>query len=380
MSSQANASKNKSGFAQALIDWYEKDHRDLPWRNTQEPYAVWLSEVMLQQTQVATVIAYYHRFLEAFPTIADLAKAPESKVLKLWEGLGYYARCRNLHQAAQHVMTHHDGIFPDTLEAVEALPGIGKSTAGAILTFSKGQKHPLLDGNVKRVLTRLYDVDENPSKASVQKRLWQYSSDLLAPASTANEAYAFNQAIMELGATLCTPKTPACLLCPVGQHCEAKANGTQQERPVKTAKKPTPHYHIGAAVIWHNDLILIQQRPRNGLLGGLWEFPGGKQEPDETLKETVIREIHEELAIEIEVGEKLTEVKHAYSHFKITLHAYHCQYLSGEPQLLSADALTWARPDELTQYAFPKANNRVIDEIHKRIQSGQIQLKAGLKS
>ncbi len=362
--------KNKAGFAQALIDWYGKNHRDLPWRNTQDAYAIWLSEVMLQQTQVVTVMDYYERFLKAFPTIQDLAKASEAQVLKMWEGLGYYARCRNLHQAAKQVVVEHQGRFPDCLEAVEALPGIGRSTAGAILTFAYGQKHPLLDGNVKRVLSRLYNLDEPIEKTSVQKQMWKNSAELLEPAT---DAYSFNQAIMELGATLCIPKMPACLLCPVEGFCEAKACGTQQERPVKTAKKAIPHHQIGAAVIWREDgRILIQQRPRDGLLGGLWEFPGGKQEPGETLEETVIREIREELAIEIEVGEKLVVVNHAYSHFKITLHAYVCQHISGEPQLLSADDLAWVRPDELRQHAFPKANNRVIDELETRIQDGRI--------
>lgn len=369
MTASRNTSSNKTGFADALVAWYRAGHRDLPWRNTTDPYRIWLSEIMLQQTQVATVIPYYEKFLALFPTVGDLAAASPEKVLKAWEGLGYYARGRNLHKAARLMVERHGGEFPSTLEEAEALPGIGRSTAGAILTFARGQRHPLLDGNVKRVLSRLYDVGRDPAQAAVQKELWEHSRDLL---DQADDPYAFNQAIMELGATLCTPKQPQCLLCPVRAFCEAAAAGTQHERPVRGAKKVSPHYDIGAAVIWHEGRILIQQRPSEGLLGGLWEFPGGKQEPGETLVETVRREITEELAIEIEVGEKLVAVRHAYTHFRITLHAFDCRYVSGEPVLNSADDWRWVAPEDLTDFAFPRANNRVIEEIHARIEDGRI--------
>lgn len=360
----------KPGFAHDLINWYEKNGRDLPWRNTSEPYHIWLSEVMLQQTQVVTVIDYYHNFLKRFPTLADLANAPLADVLKAWEGLGYYARGRNLHQAAKMVMAEYGGNFPDTLEAVEGLPGIGKSTAGAILTFAKGQRHPILDGNVKRVWARLFNVSESLSQPAVLKRLWAISESLLSQTDPeTSEPYAFNQAIMELGATVCTPKDPKCLLCPVKPYCDSAEAGVQHERPLKEKKKATPHYHIGAAVIWKGDKVLIQQRPAKGLLGGLWEFPGGKQEPGETIEETVRREIQEELCLKVKVGEKVATVKHAYTHFRITLHAFHCEYTAGKLVLKSADDHRWLHPDDLTQYAFPKANNRVIDAIQEQMKS-----------
>lgn len=360
------ASPYKKGFATALQDWYRLNCRDLPWRNTNNPYAIWVSEIMLQQTQVATVIPYYGRFLEKFPTIEALASAPQSAVLKAWEGLGYYSRGRNLHKAAQHMVAHHDGKFPNTLEEAEALCGVGKSTAGAILTFGHGQKHPLLDGNVKRVLSRLYDVDTPPADTATTKAMWTYSEALL---EESDDAYTYNQAIMELGATLCTPNNPQCLLCPVKQWCDAAKAGTQHERPVKVAKAPTPHFHIGAAVIWHEGRILIQQRPQKGLLGGLWEFPGGKQEAGETLEETVHRELQEELGITVTVGDKIATVKHAYSHFKITLHAYHTQWVSGDPTPKCADAMAWVLPSELRQYAYPKANLKVIDALETGFSS-----------
>lgn len=351
---------SKHGFAQALVTWYKSQHRDLPWRNTHNAYHIWLSEIMLQQTQVKTVIDYYHRFLEQYPTIAALAEADTNQLMKQWEGLGYYARCRNLQKAAQQIMANHGGQFPSTLQEAEALPGIGRSTAGAILTFAYGQKHPLLDGNVKRVLSRVFDIDQDIQQTSVINQMWQYSMDLL---DESDDPYHYNQAIMELGATVCLPQNPRCLLCPVKQACTAYANGTQHDRPVKTRKKTTPHYNIGVGVIWHDGRILIQQRPEEGLLGNLWEFPGGKQEADEPIQETVRREIEEELGITVEVGELITTVKHAYSHFKITLHAYHCRYLKGAPQPKACQAWQWVQPEELSKFAFPKANKTVLEQV-----------------
>lgn len=357
-----NETFSKPGFAPALTAWYHASHRDLPWRNTHDPYAIWLSEIMLQQTQVRTVIDYYHRFLDRYPTIADLAAAPLDDVLKQWEGLGYYARCRNLHKAAQAIVAHHGGRFPETLEAVQALPGIGQSTAGAILTFAFGQKHPLLDGNVKRVLSRIFDVDADIQQTDVIRQLWQYSEALL---SETDDPYSYNQAIMELGATLCTPQNPRCLICPVQTFCQAFQQGAQHERPVKRASKTTPHFDIGIGVIWKDNKVFIQQRPAEGLLGGLWEFPGGKREPDESIEQTVLREIREELGLTVHLDEPIATVKHAYSHFRITLHAFHCTYLEGEPEPTAAQAWRWAGAEELSAYAFPKANKTVLEKVLK---------------
>lgn len=356
----AKAVLDKEGFADALVAWYHEDHRDLPWRTTENPYHIWLSEVMLQQTQVRTVLDYYRRFLERYPTIQDLAAAPLDDVLKQWEGLGYYARCRNLHKAAQVMVAEHQGQFPKTMAEVETLPGIGQSTAGAILTFAYGQAHPLLDGNVKRVLSRVFDIETDIQQNQTIQQMWGHSAALLVQTT---DSYAYNQAIMELGATVCLPQNPRCLLCPVKRFCDAQAQGTQHERPVKTAKKATPHHHIAAGVIWNGDQVLIQQRPAEGLLGGLWEFPGGKQEPNEELQATVQREIEEELGIQVQVNELITSVKHAYTHFKITLHAYHCTYISGEPVPQAAQAWKWVHPSELPQYAFPKANKTVLELV-----------------
>lgn len=360
----------KAGFAQALTAWYKTDHRQLPWRETTDPYAIWLSEIMLQQTQVKTVLDYYRRFLAQYPNIESLAQAAPDEVMKLWEGLGYYARCRNLQKAAQRIVEKHRGVFPDTLAEVEALPGIGRSTAGAILTFAYGQKHPLLDGNVKRVISRIFDVDQDIQQTAVIKQMWEASAALLSESA---EPHLFNQAIMELGATVCLPQNPRCLLCPVKPFCQACERGTQHDRPVKAPKAKTPHHTIAVGVIWNEQQVFIQQRPEGGLLGGLWEFPGGKQEAGETLRETVQREIREELGIQIEVGELITSVKHAYTHFKITLHAYHCQYTSGTVEPQAAQAWRWVTPDTLPQYAFPKANKTVLEKLLAQWQNHQPQ-------
>ena len=356
---------NKQGFAEALTNWYKYDHRQLPWRETTNPYHIWLSEIMLQQTQVVTVLPYYDKFLKQFPTIKDLARADLNTVLKAWEGLGYYSRCRNLHKAAQLIVEQHDGIFPKTIEAVEALPGIGKSTAGAILTFSFGQKHPLLDGNVKRVLSRLYDINEVISSTKLQNSLWEYSTALL---EETDDPYSYNQAIMELGATLCSRTKPSCLLCLVRTFCDAAENGTQELRPVKLETRKIPHYNIGVGVIQNQQgQVFIQKRPEEGLLGGLWEFPGGKQENDEAIEKTVLREIKEELELNVDLGEPITTVKHAYSHFKITLYAYHCKLQSGEPKPKACEQWKWVEPTDLKLFPFPKANKKVLEVLEEEL-------------
>ena len=354
---------NAIDFAAALADWYRLNARELPWRKTRDAYHIWLSEVMLQQTQVTTVRPYYRKFLQLWPTISDLAAADISSVMKAWEGLGYYARCRNLHAAANQIVQEHGGVFPRKIEDVIALRGIGRSTAGAILTFAYAQRHPLLDANVKRVLTRLYDEDGIVTKAAVERRLWQWSQTLLDGAA---DPWTHNQAMMELGATLCAPKKPNCPRCPVKIECLAHAHGTQRERPQKKKRKPIPHKHIGVGVIRCPDdprKVLVQLRPPEGLLGGLWEFPGGKQEPDEPIERTIARELREELDIEVTVQHHICDVQHAYSHFKVTLHTYWCRLDSGTPRARVAVEWKWVPIHELTHLAFPKANRAILEEL-----------------
>ncbi|MEO1593272.1 MAG: A/G-specific adenine glycosylase [Cyanobacteria bacterium J06632_22] len=344
-----------------LLDWYQQQGRDLPWRHTRDPYAIWISEIMLQQTQVKTVIPYYGRWLEQFPSVTDLAQADQQQVLKAWEGLGYYARARNLHRAAQQVVAHHSGRFPTTFEETIALSGIGRTTAGGILSAAYNQPTAILDGNVKRVLARLVALPVPPKQALTT--LWQHSEALLAPDNPRD----FNQALMDLGATLCTRRNPACERCPWQAHCAAFQNNLQTQLPMTESRGPLPHKIIGVAVI-HDQAgrILIDRRKQEGLLGGLWEFPGGKVEPGETLEDCVRREIKEELDIEIDVQDQLMTVEHAYTHFKVTLNVFNCTYVSGEPKPLECDEIRWVTLAEIEQYPFPKANGQIIEVLKAR--------------
>ena len=353
-----------SALIKRLLDWHRPMLRDMPWRTTRDPYRIWVAEVMLHQTQVRTVIPYYHRFLEWFPTVQDLAAAPLDSVLKAWEGLGYYARARNLHVAAQRVISCHGGKLPDTKEDLLLLPGIGDYTAGAILSIAFGQHHPALDGNVVRVLCRVFDVSEPPSRSHVREKLWDLAARLL-PRGRASD---FNQAMMDLGATLCAPRRPRCDLCPWASECRANSQNLQEKRPVKAARRRLPHYDIAVGVISRdNGEVLIAKRPPEGLLGGLWEFPGGKIEKGETPAEALIREAREELRIVIDQTEPFTVVPHAYTHFKVTLNVLRAHWVSGEPQCCGCTDWRWEKITNLSRYAFPSATKKIIAALHKDV-------------
>ncbi len=352
--------KEGESLKRSLLEWYTDVGRDLPWRRCRDPYAIWVSEIMLQQTQVKTVIPYYHRWLAQFPTIEQLASAELQQVLKAWEGLGYYTRARNLHRAAQEIMQHHSGVFPTALNDVLALPGIGRTTAGGILSAAFNQPVAILDGNVKRVLARLVALPVPLTKAT--KQLWQFSEALLDREHPRD----FNQALMDLGATVCTPKNPDCNSCPWRTHSQAYNLGIQSHLPMREPSSPLPHKNIGVAVIWNEQgQILIDRRRPNGLLGGLWEFPGGKIELGETVEECIKREIQEELAIEVEVGDRLITIDHAYSHFRVTLNVHHCRHLIGVPQPLECDEIRWVTLEEIDQFPFPKANAQIIAALRQ---------------
>ena len=354
-------------LAPSLLRWYDANAADLPWRGA-DAYRVWLSEIMLQQTQIETVIPYYKRFLASYPTVQALAAAPLDDVLKLWEGLGYYSRARNLHKTARIITEKHDGQFPQTVKDLKKLPGIGPYTAGAVASIAFDVQAGVLDGNVIRVFSRLIDLEEQVNTSATKRKLWQMAEKLV-PAERPGD---YNQALMELGQKICTPTSPDCENCPVQAQCLAYASGTQAERPVKKKRKPVPHYNVAAGIIRDdNERLLIAQRPLDGLLGGLWEFPGGKQEADETLSECLKRELREELAIEVEVGALFVVVKHGFTHFKITLHAYDCHYLGAmpphtAPQCLEAADWAWVTEDELTDYSFGKADREVIAALQRR--------------
>ena len=348
-----------TGLTKKLLYWFSANRRDLPWRRTRDPYAIWISEIMLQQTQVLTVIPYYYRFLEAFPTIRDLASADLEEVLKIWEGLGYYARARNLHKAAQTIVKEFKGNFPDNLQDVLKLPGIGRYTAGAILSIAFNDPIPILDGNVARVLSRVLLFKEPINTHRAKEKLWQIAENLL-PSENPGE---FNQALMELGALVCTPKNPSCETCPLQEICLSKANHRENDIPIKIKKKKVPHMHVSAGIIWANGKILITRRPTNKMLGGLWEFPGGKCEKGESFEQCLLHEISEELSIRVEIIGHFMDVKHAYSHFKMTLHMFHCRHVLGEPVLNGVDAFQWVYPEGLLELPFPAADGKVIRKI-----------------
>lgn len=352
-----------SVIAPDLLAWYDAHAAALPWRANRDPYCVWLSEIMLQQTQVETVKPYYARFLEAYPTVQALAAAPLADVLKLWEGLGYYSRARNLHRAAQIVAQKMGGAFPTTAEALQTLPGIGRYTAGAIASIAFGERAPVLDGNVIRVFARLIDLEEDVTQSATQAKLWALAEAWLPDVRAGD----YNQALMELGRTVCKPRNPLCGECPIQAHCLAFQRGTQSQRPVKKQRAKTPHYDVAAGIIWNDQgRVLIVQRPLEGLLGGLWEFPGGKQEAGETLPACLQRELREELRIEVAVGDLFTVVHHGFTHFKITLHAFTCRYLSGQPQAIGVHDWAWVKPDEFARYSFGKADREVIRALEER--------------
>jgi len=324
---------------------------------------------MLQQTRVRTVLPYYERFLRRFPTVESLARARLDTILKLWEGLGYYSRARNLHCAAKEVVERFDGQFPRTAAELLALPGIGRYTAGAIASNAFDERAPVVDGNIERVLCRVFRIRGNPKDSAIQKTLWSIAGDLVP----ANKPGLFNQALMEIGAEVCTPRNPRCGDCPLSRACQAKRHGEQLSLPKRSHRKPLPSHTVVVGVIYKAGRILIDKRKPDGLLGGLWEFPGGKKEPGESLEAALRREVKEELAIRIQVAQPLAVVDHTYSHFRVRIHAFECSYVSGEPRCITCADVKWVRLQDLSRYAFPAANNRIIQAL--RAQSKHVSVR-----
>jgi len=352
------------------MKWYRVHGRDLPWRGTADPYAIWISEIMLQQTQVATVLPYYERFLSRFPTVRDLAAAPLDDVLKAWEGLGYYARARHLHRAANEIMTRFGGKFPSRFDEILSLPGIGRSTAGAIATIALGQRYPILDGNVKRVLCRYFCVEEDPKKKEAEKKLWDYSEKLLPR----DEADDYTQAIMDLGATLCIPAEPRCPLCPVRKRCKAFEKGIQERLPAKTAGKSIPERDYVAGVLFRREKVLIRRRPAEGLLGGLWEFPGGRvdlERGDRAFEKKLTGILQKEIPWMVDRWAPFGKIKHTFTHFKMTLHVFSGRVESRPGK--NSDEQKWVAMEELSDYAFSSAHQKILSQL-KEPQEGQQRL------
>jgi len=342
-----------------LLDWYTESKRDLPWRRTDDPYRILLSEFMLQQTQVDTVIPYYHRFVERFPSVQVLADAAQSEVLKAWEGMGYYSRARNLHKAAGLICEHFDGRVPQSYEDLASLPGFGPYTTAAVLSIAFDRDHAVLDGNVIRVLTRLFGIDEDVAQTAVKGRLQALAQGLLG----SGDAGDFNQAVMELGATVCAPRAPACASCPVTRFCAATRSGQPERLPIKKPKAARPRRVMAVGIVSRRSRLLIVKRPENGLLGGLWEFPAGLLTDGESLQACCIRAVEEHVGVTAEVVDRFRTVKHAFTHFSLTMHAFRCRYLKGRIRPVACADAAWVGVDELSDYAFSRANRRLIDYL-----------------
>lgn len=352
-------------FQRRLLGWYDRYKRPMPWRETGDPYAIWVSEVMLQQTRVEAVIPYYQRFMDAFPCPLDLAQAPTDLVLKLWEGLGYYSRARNLQKAVREVVERHGGVVPDDPERFRSLPGVGPYIAAAVQSIAYGVPLAAVDGNVKRVIARL-ELREEPFNEARALKVYQGLADELLHRRRPGD---HNQGMMELGARVCLPGTADCATCPVSDYCRAHQTHRAAEFPRRIVKKQIPTRSIAVGVVRKRDRLLICRRREDGLLGGLWEFPGGGVEQGETSKAACVREIREEVKLNVTVESFLTKVTHAYSHFRMEMDVFLCRFVSGRVQLNGPVDFAWVRPDDLSRYPFPGANNKFIPMLLSHLAS-----------
>ncbi len=350
-------------LASKLLAWYHLNKRTPPWRGHPSAYAVWVSEIMLQQTRVETVIPYFEMWMRLFPDVHALATASEQDVLNAWEGLGYYSRARNLHKAAKIVADQHHGEIPRDLDELRKLPGIGRYTLGAIASIAFGMDVSALDGNIKRVYARIFDIEAPVDTPTGERILWQLADEHV-PNGHAGD---YNQALMDLGAMICVPKNPRCLICPVMKFCLARQHGTQNQRPVKTLKRDVPHYIHAAAVIVERGKVLLAQRPSSGLLGGMWEFPNGRVDGDSAQELPKALKTGYKLGLRVKRSpttqkkELLGIVQHGYSHFSVTVHAFACE-LTSRPK---GTNLKWVPLKNLEEYPMGKIDRQIARMIAK---------------
>lgn len=351
------------------MKWYGKNKRDIPWRGSENPYYIWISEIMLQQTQVETVRPYFERFIKKFPTVSKLSDADQQTVLKLWEGLGYYSRARNLHKAAKLIESEYGGNLPESFEDLLKIPGFGPYTSAAVASIAFHKPVPVIDGNVFRVFSRMTEMTLEISKPQTRKHVFENLVKIIPQKKPGD----FNQAIMELGAVVCKPKNPKCIECPVAEFCSAFQNGKMEWYPVKKKMPDRPHKQIAVGILEKNGKVLIAKRRDNQMLGGLWEFPGGKVENGESYEECLIREFSEEVDLSISILSKICEVDHAFTHFTITIHAYLCSCIDGKPKPLSGSELKWVFPEKLSDFPFPKANKIIIEKYQASLLGASLK-------
>lgn len=351
-------------LVEALLDWFARNMRPLPWRREYDPYHVWVSEIMLQQTQMDRAVAYFERWMRRFPTLRSVAEADPDEALKLWEGLGYYSRVRNLHKAAREIARRHGGELPLDHDALRALPGIGEYTAGAILSIAGNEPVPAVDANVERVFARIFDIDA-PVKSPIAANYIRHIAAALIPPG---QARMFNQALMELGALICG-RVPRCGTCPLARFCQARRLGIVADRPVPGKKYGYTALEIISGVLMHEGRIFIQKRLDSGVWAGLWEFPGGRLEPGEEPGQGVVREFLEETEFSVAVRAYLGVVRHAYTRYRIAMHCFMCGFAATpanggrppEPVLHAATDYRWVRPVELERYTLPAGHRKLLD-------------------
>ena len=345
-----------SQVRRALLAWYQRHKRDLPWRRTRDPYAIWLSETMLQQTRVDTVIPYYERFLARFPTVQALADAEPDAVTQLWSGLGYYSRARNLHAAARKIATEHGGELPSDVAALRELPGVGRYTAGAVASIAFDRAAPIVDGNVARVLARLMDLRGELTSPVMQARLWE-EAEALARGPRPGD---LNQALMELGALICTPRTPKCLLCPLRELCRGLAAGDPEALPVKKKAATPKKIAAVAAIITRGEKLLAVRRPPLGLLGGLWDLPGGELTAKEAPGAALERALREKLGLELSSIAKLGAVRHQFTHRTLALHVFRAEAKPGRIVRREYDAHRWVTRGAFAQLGLSAVARRAF--------------------
>jgi A/G-specific adenine glycosylase len=344
--------------AKRLLSWFRRHARDLPWRATRDPYAIWISEVMLQQTQVATVVPYFLRFLDRFPDVAALARADLHDVLRLWEGLGYYRRARDLHRAAQLVVEQHAGVFPRDVDAAQALPGLGRYTANAVLSQAFDARLPILEANSIRVLCRVEGIRDDPNQSATRKRLWQIAEDVL-PAKHVGD---FNQALMELGALVCTPQSPRCEACPLAAQCEAHRLHLQADIPLRRRRPDVERVREVAVVVRKGGKVLLVQRPATGRWAHLWEFPHRTIASDSTAAECA-RALCADLGLRVQLGSEIATLRHGVTRFHIELACLEARFVAGRFCAPEYDAHVWLAPKQLADYPVSRPQRRLAERL-----------------